>query len=119
MASSSASLGLDLASPRVRGSGAELLLSALRAQYRPALFGISAGVAWSVAKLTGPTLVRRGIDLGIRGRDERELLTVVITLLLVGLVQALVYMLLTAVFTLLICSHDEEHRDDHGHAAKH
>jgi len=29
--------------------------------------------------------------------------------LLVGLVQALVFMLLTAVFTLLICSHDEEH----------
>jgi ATP-binding cassette, subfamily B, bacterial len=88
MASSSASLGLDLASPRARGSGAELLLSALRAQYRPALFGISAGVTWSLAKLTGPTLVRRGIDLGIRGGDQRELLTVVITLLLVGLVQA-------------------------------
>jgi F-type H+-transporting ATPase subunit a len=32
---------------------------------------------------------------------------------LVGLVQALVFMLLTAVFTLLICSHDEE---GHGHA---
>ena len=31
---------------------------------------------------------------------------------LVGLVQALVFMLLTAVFTLLICSHDEE---GHGH----
>jgi len=35
--------------------------------------------------------------------------------LLVGLVQALVFMLLTAVFTLLICSHD----DDHGHDAEH
>ena len=34
--------------------------------------------------------------------------------LLVGLVQALVFMLLTAVFTLLICSHDEE---SHGHGA--
>lgn len=33
--------------------------------------------------------------------------------LLVGLVQALVFMLLTAVFTLLICMHDEE---DHGRA---
>jgi F-type H+-transporting ATPase subunit a len=32
--------------------------------------------------------------------------------LLVGVVQALVFMLLTAVFTLLICSHDEE---GHGH----
>ncbi|MEY4325035.1 MAG: synthase subunit [Verrucomicrobiota bacterium] len=32
--------------------------------------------------------------------------------LLVGLVQALVFMLLTAVFTLLICSHDEEHAED-------
>ena len=31
--------------------------------------------------------------------------------LLVGLVQALVFMLLTAVFTLLICSHDEEHAE--------
>jgi F-type H+-transporting ATPase subunit a len=32
---------------------------------------------------------------------------------LVGLVQALVFMLLTAVFTLLICSHDEEHETAH------
>jgi len=29
--------------------------------------------------------------------------------LIVGVVQALVFMLLTAVFTLLICTHDEEH----------
>jgi F-type H+-transporting ATPase subunit a len=36
---------------------------------------------------------------------------------LVGLVQALVFMLLTAVFTLLICTHDESHA--HGEAAKH
>jgi F-type H+-transporting ATPase subunit a len=37
--------------------------------------------------------------------------------LLVGLVQALVFMLLTAVFTLLICQHDESH--GHGETAKH
>ena len=37
--------------------------------------------------------------------------------LLVGLVQALVFMLLTAVFTLLICSHDEEH--EHAESAHH
>lgn len=36
--------------------------------------------------------------------------------LLVGLVQALVFMLLTAVFTLLICTHDEE---GHGHEKAH
>ncbi len=36
--------------------------------------------------------------------------------LLVGLVQALVFMLLTAVFTLLICQHDEEHHEGEGHA---
>lgn len=36
--------------------------------------------------------------------------------LLVGFVQALVFMLLTAVFTLLICTHDEE---GHGHAHEH
>lgn len=36
--------------------------------------------------------------------------------LLVGLVQALVFMLLTAVFTLLICSHGD---DDHGHEEHH
>jgi len=29
-------------------------------------------------------------------------------------VQALVFMLLTAVFTLLICSHGEDHHDAHG-----
>ena len=34
--------------------------------------------------------------------------------LMVGLVQALVFMLLTAVFTLLICSHGEDHHDAHG-----
>ena len=33
--------------------------------------------------------------------------------LLVGVVQALVYMLLTAVFTLLICQHDEDHAKEH------
>ena len=33
--------------------------------------------------------------------------------LLVGLVQAMVFMLLTAVFTLLICMHDEEHEEAH------
>ena len=32
---------------------------------------------------------------------------------LVGMVQALVFMLLTAVFTLLICSHDEGHERSH------
>lgn len=36
--------------------------------------------------------------------------------LLVGLVQALVFMLLTSVFTLLICTHDEE---GHGHEKAH
>ncbi|HAV64227.1 MAG TPA: F0F1 ATP synthase subunit A, partial [Verrucomicrobiales bacterium] len=34
---------------------------------------------------------------------------------LVGLVQALVFMLLTAVFTLLICTHDEEHAHGEHH----
>ena len=33
--------------------------------------------------------------------------------LLVGLVQALVFMLLTAVFTMLICQHDDEHGKEH------
>jgi len=84
----SASLGIDLPAANARRSGAGLLLSVLRAQRRPALFGIAAGVAWSLAKLTAPTLVRRGIDLGIRGRDGQELLTVIVALLLVGLLQA-------------------------------
>jgi F-type H+-transporting ATPase subunit a len=35
--------------------------------------------------------------------------------LLVGLVQALVFMLLTAVFTMLICQHDEEHGPGKAH----
>ncbi len=36
--------------------------------------------------------------------------------LLVGIVQALVFMLLTSVFTTLICEHDEEHgHEGHGH----
>jgi len=36
--------------------------------------------------------------------------------LIVGFVQALVFTLLTAVFTLLICQHDEEHAHAHTHA---
>lgn len=39
--------------------------------------------------------------------------------LLVGVVQALVFMLLTSVFTLLICQHDEEHAHGHGEAHQH
>jgi len=39
--------------------------------------------------------------------------------ILVGLVQALVFMLLTAVFTQLICSHDEGHSHGEGHAHDH
>jgi len=35
--------------------------------------------------------------------------------IIVGLVQALVFMLLTAVFTLLICQHDENHAKAHHH----
>jgi F-type H+-transporting ATPase subunit a len=35
--------------------------------------------------------------------------------LLVGIVQALVFMLLTAVFTMLICQHDESHDKAHAH----
>ncbi|MEK0448604.1 MAG: synthase subunit [Verrucomicrobiota bacterium] len=39
--------------------------------------------------------------------------------LLVGMVQALVFMLLTSVFTLLICEHHEEHHDEeHGEGEK-
>jgi len=38
--------------------------------------------------------------------------------LLVGIVQALVFMLLTAVFTLLICTHEEGHGEA-GHAEHH
>jgi F-type H+-transporting ATPase subunit a len=34
--------------------------------------------------------------------------------ILVGIVQALVFMLLTAVFTALICSHGQEHGEEHG-----
>lgn len=39
--------------------------------------------------------------------------------LLVGLVQALVFMLLTSVFTLLICQHEEGHGHGHGHDHDH
>ena len=39
--------------------------------------------------------------------------------LLVGLVQALVFMLLTAVFTVLICSHSGDHDHEHAHDAHH
>ena len=35
--------------------------------------------------------------------------------LLVGVIQALVFMLLTAVFTMLIMPHDEGHGEEHAH----
>jgi len=35
--------------------------------------------------------------------------------LMVGVIQALVFMLLTAVFTALMCHHDDEHAEGHGH----
>lgn len=39
--------------------------------------------------------------------------------LIVGLVQALVFMLLTAIFTSLICSHGDGHHEEHGHDHEH
>jgi ATP-binding cassette, subfamily B, bacterial len=88
MTASSASLGVELPALAPQRSGASLIFSALRAQRRPALFGVLAGVAWSVAKLTAPALVRRGIDRGIRAAEPRQLAFAVGGLLLVGLVQA-------------------------------
>ena len=86
MSVSSASIDLRASTPK--RSGVDLLLSVLHAQRRPALFGVLAGVAWSVTKLTAPVLVRRGIDLGIRARDNRQLTAVVAGLLLLGIIQA-------------------------------
>jgi ATP-binding cassette subfamily B protein len=88
MTSSSAQVSLDLRHTTAGSSGAALLFSALRRQWRPALFGVLAGVSWSLAKLTAPTLVRRGIDLGIRAHDAQQLARVVAGLLLIGLLQA-------------------------------
>ncbi len=88
MTTSSTSIGIDLSAPVAPRSGLSLLVSALRAQRVPALLGILSGVAWSLAKLTAPALVRRGIDLGIRGRDARQLAAAVAGLLLVGVLQA-------------------------------
>ncbi|MET0794772.1 MAG: ABC transporter ATP-binding protein, partial [Polyangiaceae bacterium] len=88
MTTSSTSIGMELPTPVPPGSGVSLLFSALRAQRGPALLGILSGVAWSLAKLTAPALVRRGIDLGIRGRDAQQLSAAVAGLLLVGVVQA-------------------------------
>lgn len=39
--------------------------------------------------------------------------------LIVGLVQALVFTLLTAIFTSLICSHGDGHHEEHGHDHEH
>jgi ATP-binding cassette subfamily B protein len=88
MTASPATLGVELPGPTTQGSGASLIFSALRAQHRPALFGVLAGMAWSVAKLTAPALVRRGIDRGIRAAEPRQLALAVAGLLLVGVVQA-------------------------------
>ena len=38
--------------------------------------------------------------------------------LMVGIIQALVFMLLTAVFTSLMCKHDDEHHAEEGHGQK-
>ena len=39
--------------------------------------------------------------------------------LMVGAIQALVFTLLTAVFTALMCKHDDGHAEEHGEAAHH
>jgi hypothetical protein len=83
MTASSATL-VELPAQAAPRSGARLIFSVLRAQHRPALFGVLAGVAWSVAKLTAPALVRRGIDRGIRAGEPRQLALAVGGLLLVG-----------------------------------
>ena len=88
MTTSSASIGLELPVVTEAKSGVSLLFSALRAQRSTALFGVLSGVSWSLAKLTAPALVRRGIDLGIRSHDARQLSAAVAGLLLVGVVQA-------------------------------
>ncbi|MET0795162.1 MAG: ABC transporter ATP-binding protein [Polyangiaceae bacterium] len=65
-----------------------LLLNALHVQRRGAACGVLAGVSWTCTKLTMPVLVRRGIDLGIRAGDQRQLAISVGLILVVGLLQA-------------------------------
>lgn len=74
--------------PGARSGGIKLLLSALRAQRRGALFGVLAGVSWTLVKLSIPILVRRGIDLGIRSGDGHALALIVAEILALGLLGA-------------------------------
>lgn len=88
MTTSSAGIALELSPSPAKGSGSRLLFETLRNQWRPALFGVCSGIAWSFAKLSAPALVRHGIDFGIRARDMRQLTSAVVGLLVVGFVQA-------------------------------
>jgi ATP-binding cassette subfamily B protein len=89
MTASSAGARLAPARPAAaEAGGLTLLLRALAVHRRGALLGISAGLACSVTKLVIPVLIRRGIDLGIRGGDTRQLAATVGATLAVGLMGA-------------------------------
>lgn len=68
--------------------GARLLARALVRQARPAAMGVACGLGWTATKLATPVLVRRGIDLGIGGRDMHQLVLAMASVAGLGLLTA-------------------------------
>ena len=67
-----------------------MLATAVRPHRRVAVLGIVTGLVWTGAKLAVPALIARTIDLGVVGRDRRELAVGIAVVLGVGVVGALV-----------------------------
>src|SRR5947209_8828817 len=69
-------------------AGRRLLLSSLRHERRGIAYGVVAGLVWTAAKVSVPSLARRGIDQGIVHDQSGALLKWSLIMLAVGAVSA-------------------------------
>ncbi len=73
----------------LRRAGWRLMVSTIRPQRRWFIAGVSAGAAWTAAKIAIPAFVGAAIDNGIVAGDTSVILRYALLILLVGVVQAL------------------------------
>ena len=69
--------------------GWQLLRRQIRIQRAGFVLGIGAGVIWTAAKITIPTLIQAGIDNGIDARDSRKVVQWGILIALTGIVSGI------------------------------
>jgi ATP-binding cassette subfamily B protein len=82
--------GVPQSAPRpLPRSGWKVLWEALRPHWVLTLLGVLAGLVWTAAKVSVPTLTRLAIDRGIIGRHHGVLLHLAMIIMAVGVVQGL------------------------------